>query len=197
MVKCLLPRVISLIAKPDKDPHLSENWRPISLLTIDYKLITSVFANRSRKGLNNIISEYQTGFLKGRHITNNIRLVLDLLDYAENVEDGAIILFLDFFKAFDTVEHKFLFKTIALFGFGNNFLNIVKMFYTDISSSVILNTSTTKRFNINRGVRQGGNLGAISPFLFLVVVELLSIGIVKIFDNVLKISQLADDTTLF
>ncbi len=77
--------------------------------------------------------------------------MLDLLDYAENVEDGAIILF---FKAFDTVEHKFLFKTIALFGFGNHFLNIVKMFYTDISSSVILNTSTTKRFNINRGVRQ-------------------------------------------
>ncbi len=90
--------VISLIAKPDKDPHLLENWRPISLLTIDYKLITSVFANRLRKGLNNIISEYQTGFLKGRHITNNIRLVLDLLDYAENVEDGAIILFLDFLR---------------------------------------------------------------------------------------------------
>ncbi len=46
-----------------------------------------------------------TGFLKDRHITNNTRLVLDLLDYAENVEDGAIILFLYFFKAFDTVEH--------------------------------------------------------------------------------------------
>ncbi len=95
-----------------------------------------------------------------------------------------------------------MFKTIALFGFGNNFLNIVKMFYTDISSSVILNTSTTKRFNINRGVRQGC---PISPFLFLLVVELLSIGIVnnyemqglKIFDNVLKIYQLGDDTTLF
>ncbi len=193
--------VISLIAKPDKDPNILENWRPISLLTIDYKLITSVFANRLRKGLNNIISEYHTGFLKDRHITNNTRLVLDLLDYAENVEDGAIILFFIFFKAFDTVEHKFLFKTIALFGFGNNFLNIVKMFYTDISS-VIFNTSTTKRFNINRGVRQGC---PISPFLFLLVVELLSIGIVnnyeiqglKIFDNVLKISQLADDTTLF
>ncbi len=81
-----------------------------------------------------------------------------------------------FFKAFDTVEHKFLFKTIALFGFGNNFLNIVKMFYTDISSSVILNTSITKRFNTNHGVRQGC---PISPFLFLFVVELLSIGIVN------------------
>ncbi len=95
-----------------------------------------------------------------------------------------------------------MFKTIALFGFGNNFLNIVKMFYTDISSSVILNTFTTKRFNVNRGVRQGC---PISPFLFLLVVELLSIGIVNnyemqglnIFDNVLKISQLGDDTTLF
>ncbi len=65
-----------------------------------------------------------------------------------------MVLLFSFFKAFDTVEHKFLFKTIALFGFGNNFLNIVKMFYTDISSSVILITSTTKRFNINRGMRR-------------------------------------------
>ncbi len=124
--------------------------------------------------------------------------MLDLLDYAVNVEDGAIILFLDFFKAFDTVENEFMFKTIALFGFGNNFLKI-KMFYTDISSPVILNTATTKRFNINRGLRQGC---PISPFLFMLVVE-LSIGIVnndeiqglKIFDNALKISQLADDST--
>ncbi len=76
------------------------------------------------------------------------------------------------------------------------------MFYTDIISSVILNTSTTKRFNINRGVRQGC---PITPFLFLLVVELLLIDIVNndeiqgrnIFDNVLKISQLADDSTLF
>lgn len=88
--------IISLIAKPDKDPNLIENWRPISLLTIDYKLITLVFANRLREGLNKIISEYQSGFLKGRHITNNIRLVLDLLDYAENVDEGAVIFFLDF-----------------------------------------------------------------------------------------------------
>ncbi len=124
--------------------------------------------------------------------------MLDSLDYAENVEDGAIILVVDFFKAFDIVEHEFLFKTIALFGFGNTFLNIVKMFYNDISGSVIINTSTTKIFNINRGVGQGC---PISPFLFLLVVELLSIGIVNnneiqglnIFDKVLTISQLADD----
>ncbi len=76
------------------------------------------------------------------------------------------------------------------------------MFYNDINSSIILNTGTSKRFGIHRGVRQGC---PSSPFLFLLVAELLSIQILnnqsvlglKIFDREIKISQLADDTALF
>ncbi len=76
------------------------------------------------------------------------------------------------------------------------------MFYNDINSSIILNTGTSKRFVIHRGVRQGC---PSSPFLFLLVAELLSIQILnnqsilglKIFDREIKISQLADDTALF
>ena len=76
------------------------------------------------------------------------------------------------------------------------------MFYKDINSSIILNMGTSKRLGIHRGIRQGC---PISPFLFLLVAELLSIHILnnhnilglKIFDREIKISQLADDTALF
>ena len=104
--------------------------------------------------------------MKNRHISSNIRLILDLLDCANEVNTEALILFLDFYKAFDTIEHNFLFKSLKVFGFGNNFVDIIRMFYKDINGSVIINLNTSKRFQINRGVRQGC---LISPFLLLSV----------------------------
>lgn len=104
-------------------------------------------------------------------------------------------LFLDFYKAFDTVEHRFIFSSLELFGFGPNFISAMKMLYKDINS-------TSKRFSIHRGVRQGC---PISPSLFILVVELMSIKIrndtlmqgISIFNKEIRISQLADDTALF
>ena len=168
--------VITLLPKPGKDTLYIDNWRPISLLTVDYKILALVFANRLKEGLNYIISETQNGFLKKRYISSNIRLILDLLDYPDLVQSEALILFLDFRKAFDTIEHRFLFQTLNLFGFKDNFINLVSMLYNDINSSVIVNLNTTRRFKINRGVRQAC---PISPYLFILVTELLSLNIAK------------------
>jgi len=202
MTSTMKQGVISLIPKSNKDPLLIDNWRPITLLTLDYKLLASVYAKRLRTGLDHIISESQSGFMKGRHISNNIRLVLDLLDYSNLIQSDGLILFLDFYKAFDSLEHNFIFRTLELFGFGKSFIDIVTMFYRNINSSVIVNFDTSKRFDIHRGVRQGC---PISPFLFLLATELLCLRInqnetllgISIFDRELKIAQLADDTTLF
>ncbi len=93
--------------------------------------------------------------MKDRHISNNIRLVLDLLDYSDLIYSDGLILFLDFHKAFASIEHKLIFHTLELFGFGKAFIETVRMFYRGINSSVIVNFGTSKRFNIYRGVRQG------------------------------------------
>ena len=146
--------IMSLIPKPDKDILLIDNWRPITLLTIDYKIVSLAFANRLKTGLDNIVAETQSGFMKGRHISNNIRLVLDLLDYADQVHSKAFILFLDFYKAFDTIDHGFLIECLKLFGYWTTFVEIIDMFYKEINSSVILNFNTSQRFDIKRGVRQ-------------------------------------------
>lgn len=124
--------VISLIPKSDKDTMLIENWRPITLLTTDYKILAMVYANRLKKGLDKIISETQSGFIKGRHISNNIRLILDLLDYSNNIDSEALILFVDFYKAFDTIEHRFIQECLKLYEFGNSFSHIIDMFYNGI-----------------------------------------------------------------
>lgn len=88
--------LIKLIPKPNKDLLTLDNWRPISLLNNDYKVFALIFANRLKNLLDSIIDETQSGFMKNRHITNNIRLVLDILDYPEFSVDDGFIFFLFF-----------------------------------------------------------------------------------------------------
>lgn len=70
--------LIVLIPKSNKNIQDLDNWRPISLLNIDYKILAAVYASRLKTCLEEVISETQSGFMKNRHISNNIRLILDL-----------------------------------------------------------------------------------------------------------------------
>lgn len=164
--------IIKLIPKPGKDKRILSNLRPISLLNMNYKIFTTVLAARLEEGISKIISTTQSGFLKGRSIHNNIRLVLDLIDYSHLINDDGFMLFLDFYKAFDSVEHAFIFDTLKHFGFGNRFSDMIIILHTDINSCVSLPEGTCPRFNVGRGVRQGCS---ISPLLFIAVTELLAI----------------------
>lgn len=115
------------------------------------------------------------------------------LDYSEHINAEALVLFLDFYKAFDTVEHTFMFNSLQAFGFGPNFIWAVQMLYRNINSCVMTYPRTTSPFSVTRSVRQGCPL---SPFLFLLVVELLAIQIknsyeikgINIFGNEIKIT---------
>ena len=112
------------------------------------------------------------------------------------------MVFLDFYKAFDSIEHSFIIQTLQILGFRDTFINNIAMFYKDINSSVILYPKMSKRFLVSRGVCQGCS---ISCFLSLVVAKLLFLNIscnpniqgFTIFNREVKISHLADDTVLF
>ncbi len=123
------------------------------------------------------------------------------MDYSEFINKEALILFIDFYKAFDTVEHLFIFEALSKFGFGRSFINAIRSLYNGINSCVSIASGTSPRFSLGRGIRQGCH---ISPFLFLLAAELLSLHIkhsniegINIGGNTLIISQLADDTCLF
>ena len=68
-----------------------ENWRPISLLNVDYKIATKAIANRMKLILPSIISHQQTGFIKGKYIGENIRLLFDVLEYTLSTYKNAHI----------------------------------------------------------------------------------------------------------
>ena len=87
------------------------NYRPISLINADVKIITKVLAERLKYVLPSIIHPTQTA-VYGRKIDQNIHLVRDLIDLANRDDDTAAFIFLDQEKAFDRVNHEFLFKTM-------------------------------------------------------------------------------------
>ena len=110
--------VISLIPKKNKDKSILENLRPISLLNVDYKILTKAIAKRIEKTLPNIINLDQTGYVKGRYIGENIRLIQVVMFLTKRLNTPGIAIFLDFRKAFDTIKWNYLLSTLRLFKFG-------------------------------------------------------------------------------
>ena len=102
-------------SQKNKDKTILENLRPISLLNVDYKILTKVLAICLEKVLPKIINPDQTSYVKGRYIGENIRLIQDLMFYLEKVNSPGIAVFVDFWKAFDTIEWNYLEKPLKLF----------------------------------------------------------------------------------
>ena len=194
--------IISLIPKKDKQRTLLKNWRPISLLNTDYKLLSKSMARRMQSFLPKLIHGDQTGYIKNRFIGENIRVIDDVLRLTEIQNIPGLILLVDFEKAFDTIEWPYIKKVLDAFNFGEDFQRWISVLFNNPSCCVINNGYASEFFTLSRGVRQGC---PASPFLFILAVELLAISIrsnanikgITLGEEEIKISQLADDTTCF
>ena len=105
-----------------------------------------------------------------------MRLLLELIDQTEEDDIPGLLFFTDFEKAFDSIDHKYLIKVLNFFNFGQSLINWVKVFYNEANSCVFNNGYLSSFFEINRGVRQGCPL---SPYLFIIGIEILSYAIRK------------------
>ena len=149
-----------------------ENWRPISLLNINYKIATKTIADRISKVLPKLIHEDQTGYVKDRYIGQNIRLVKDITKVRYLDDIPGIAIFIDFKKAFDFVDWNFLAKFLEAFNFGPQIRKWIKTIYTDISSCVInIGHASELFFNSQGGVREDCPLSGI---LFVLCAEMLA-----------------------
>ena len=193
--------VISLIPKKDKDPMNIKNWRPLTLLNVDHKMLTKAIANRMKTVLTTVISPHQSGYVPGRFIGSNIRKLVDIVQYLERERQDAILITVDFEKCFDSVDHEAMYKALEFFNFGEKFISWVRMIYCKFELCVMNNGYCSTYFQQSKGVHQGCGL---SGPCFLALAEVLSIKIrqnplikhIRVNDVSEPICQYADDTCI-
>ena len=194
--------LISLLPKTG-DLSLMQNWRPISLLCADYKIITKALALRLAKVLNKLLEPSQTCSVPERNIYSNLFLTRDLIDYTNEKNIEGYLIAIDQEKAFDKIDRGFLFKILKKLNLGKNFVRAIKQTMKNAQSLIINNGYLSAPFKIERGVRQGD---PISLMLYCIAVEALALDFKsnnKI-DGIplpgtktnLKVMQYADDTTV-
>ena len=101
--------VITLIEKKGKDRSFVENWPPFSLVNVDTKIMSKVIAPRIKSVLPDIIHHNQTGYVKDRFIGEAIRSIYGIMDYTVEENIPGLLIFIDFEKAFHSVEWNFLY----------------------------------------------------------------------------------------
>jgi hypothetical protein len=215
----LLARVFSAMGRTGEKPHAMldglitslhktgnrtnpANYRPITLLNTDYRVLAKVLANRLLRCAGQLISSEQSAFLRGRHIGDGVML-LQLLPHAmaRQRHAGAVIAFMDFKKAYDTVSRAFLLDILREFGVGAGFVRWVSMLLSNTRALATVNGYMSSKVQFGAGVRQGCPL---APILYLFVAESLlrflkaqaNLGIM-VAGHKLLANQFADDMQVF
>jgi len=198
--------IITLIHKKGNKKQL-KNYRPISLTNTDYKVLAFALSIRLQTVLDKVIGTQQTAYIKGRFIGQNIRSVLDIIEYTDREQIPGLMLCLDFHKAFDSLEWNFMISVLKKFHFGTSFIKWIHLLYDQPIAKIKVNGWISEPIRQTRGIRQGCPVSAMA---FILCTEILATAIIdndKIEGILLpsskgdkvthKASQYADDTTVF
>lgn len=159
--------VVTLLPKKGDLTEI-KNWRPVSLLCSDYKLLSKTLAVRLAKVMGQVIHPDQSYCVPNRSIFDNISFIRDIIQVSKLLDIKCGLLSLDQEKAFDRVEHSYLWNSLEAFGFHEKFLRMLKILYSDIESVIKIKGGLCAPFKVNRGIRQGCSL---SGMLYSIAIE--------------------------
>ena len=146
------------------------NYRPITLLNSDYRLLSRVLVGRLRPLLFGLIDREQTAFIPGRQGGENIMFLQGLQPFLVSQHRSAVVVFCDFCKAYDTIDRGFLRRVLNTVGLGPGFLRWVDLLLTHSRSRANVNGFVSAAAPFCAGVRQGCPL---APLLYLFVGQAL------------------------
>jgi len=159
---------IMLIPKEGKDPKKVGNWRPITLSNCDLKIFTKLISNRVSKVLPKIILNTQTAYIPGRAVHDNLRMFEFYKNYCSKNNVDAVLLSLDAAKAFDSVDHNYMFEALRRYGFSETFISVVRTLYKEIKADILVNGFRSTMIRIERCVKQGD---AFSCAMFIICLD--------------------------
>ncbi|KAN0015464.1 hypothetical protein ACTFIU_008195 [Dictyostelium citrinum] len=194
--------VITTIFKKGDELNIS-NRRPITLLNTDYKILSKVLNSRLLDITSKIINKFQNGFVPNRFIQDNIQIMKEVIEISNKRKNNTLITFYDFNKAFDSISHKSISRTLEHIGIPPRFTAILLNLLKETKNKIKINDFLVNGITIRRGTKQGD---PISPTIFALVLEPLLIDIIN--DNTikgftlpnsksLKLTAFADDIATF
>ena len=159
--------VIKLIEKKDRDKRYISNWRPISLLNVDTKILSKAISNKLKTVLLTLISSQETAYVKNRFFGESGGLISDIIEISGCFNIIGFLVTMDIEKAFDSLDHSFL--NSVLFCFGKKIITWIVILLKNQQSCVINGGTTTQYFNQERGA---GHNDPVSAYLFILVLQI-------------------------
>ena len=157
-----------IVKLPKKgDLSVCGNWRGIQLLSVPSKIMARVILERIKGAVDEELREEQAGFRRNRSCADQIATMRIIIEQSMEWQSSLYINFIDFEKAFDSVDRRVLWTILRHYGIPVKIIKIIQSFYQDMTCQVIHGTELTERFAVETGVRQGCLL---SPLIFLLVI---------------------------
>ena len=166
--------IIRLLQKGDKSPLLPGNYRPISFFSIFYKLASACITKRIKPVLARVIGTEQKAYLSENNIGSVIMNLINMIHYCNSMKKAALLLLVNFQKAFDSINHTFIDNALKMYDFGDSIRKWISLFFDKREALILLGGHLSKKIILEQGVPQGD---VISPYIFLLSVEILTLKI--------------------
>ena len=176
LTRLLKTAIMRLLRKGEKCRLEATNYRPISLLSVFYKMASGVMTRRLETVMEQVIGKQQKAYSRTRNIGSVLINLLNMMQKSKQERIANLILCIDFKKAFDSIDHCFIDSTLKLLNFGPSFRKWVSLFFQERETYLLINGHMEEKITLKQGVPQGDIL---SPYIFNICVEILLLKITE------------------